>query len=101
MDFVEFMPWLALFLTGNVTVFTACDHFFKSRAKADEYRKALHLLLDLQSEVYECETNEGISINGRKLADIYKEAKTIMHSVDVISELGDSVLPVRLRCRQT
>ncbi|MEI6269561.1 MAG: hypothetical protein WCP01_11835 [Methylococcaceae bacterium] len=95
-----YITWLVPFMTGSVTVFVACDHFFKFRSKADQYKKALHLLLDLQSEVCECESNAGISINGRKFEDIYKETKTIIHSLDVISELDDSVLPVCFRCKQ-
>lgn len=88
------------FLTGSVTVFVACDHFFKFRSKADAYKKALRLLLDLQVEVNECASNGNLSTSGRMLADIYKEAKKIMLSVDAIANLDDSVLPRWVRFKR-
>ena len=39
------ITWLVPFMTGSVTVFVACDHFFKFRSKADQYKKSLTLII--------------------------------------------------------
>lgn len=86
-DFV----WLVPFLTGSVTVFVACDHFFNFRSKSDQYKKALHQLQSLQIELVECESTKGVSSQNRSKEEIYKEARKIMLLVDIIPDVDDRV----------
>lgn len=79
------------FLTGFVTVFVACDHFFKFRSKSDQYKKALHQLQSLQIELTECECNNGVSSQNRSKEEIYREARKIMLLVDIIPDVDNRV----------
>jgi hypothetical protein len=78
-------------LTGLVTVFVACDHFFKFRTKADQYKEALRLMLNLQAELAECECNNGVSSENRSKEELYKEARKIMFSIDIIPNIDDRI----------
>lgn len=83
--------WVAPFLTGLVTVFVACDHFFKFRPNAMSYKKALVSLQKLQTELDECECNNGLSFNKRNKEQIYLEAKSIVSSLDIALDVDDRI----------
>ncbi|TAN67493.1 MAG: hypothetical protein EPN17_10995 [Methylobacter sp.] len=83
--------WVVPFLTGLVTVFVACDHFFKFRPNAIIYKKALVGLQRLQIELDECECNNGVSLNNRNKEQIYLEAKNIVSSLDIVSCVDDRI----------
>lgn len=83
--------WVTPFLTGLVTVFVACDHFFKFRPNAIILQKALVSLKNLQTELVECDCNAGISTNKRNKEQIYLEAKSIVSSLDIALDVDDRI----------
>lgn len=90
---IPFITLILPFLTGLVTVFVACDHFFKFRSNADKYEEALHSLIGFQTELRECnwDKKEAKSTKGRTKLTIYKDATDVMAKAKVLPNIDDRV----------
>jgi hypothetical protein len=74
-----------LFVTASITVFAACDHFFKFKAKVEEFGTAAKRVRALQSKVAEARDNSEEGHTPEQLGRLWEEYRTVQMSADLVS----------------
>lgn len=66
-----------LFITATITIFVACDHFFRFKAREEAYRSALAQLLSIERRM-----GLGVSLSPEEVAGLGVEFEAVVGKVD-------------------
>jgi hypothetical protein len=71
-----------LFVTGSVTVFAACEQFFKFKAKAQAYHSAAAQLMSLQRRLGR--ESRGTAVSTERVDRLFEDLDAVVGSVEPI-----------------